>query len=346
MSLHPAVEKLISASNVIVFENGEVVHKELDEDIYFDTLKNARTLNVVEKNEGLILKRNEKILNYNSTNENGYVLYFKDNLRTDIQVIHTYNGNGTTNERLFVCAAKFAEVNYFENKVSIDVSNHEVVNDTEILILDSANVTYTTFNDLTSGVNHKYNRVSEVRKDASLNFAQSELSDSNNVEYLITDLVESGSNSDSNLICVGTKKQENKFVVRTNNLAPHTVGNITNHGVVLDTSTIIFDGIGFIEKGMNSANAQQESRLLVFGEGGKAVANPELLIDEYDVMAGHAASIGKIDEENLYYLMSRGVDRETAEKLIVYGFLTPVVAHLEDEKLIQQFEANLNRKLA
>ncbi len=62
-------------------------------------------------------------------------------------------------------------------------------------------------------------------------------------------------------------------------------------------------------------------------------ANPWLVIDEYDCMASHGASIGAIDEEELYYLMSRGLTRENSERLIVEGFIHPFINELKDESV-------------
>ena len=66
-------------------------------------------------------------------------------------------------------------------------------------------------------------------------------------------------------------------------------------------------------------------------------ANPLLLIDEYDVEASHGAAIGKIDEEQLYYLMSRGLTLKVAESLIISGFLSPVLNILSTDALKQDF---------
>ena len=57
-------------------------------------------------------------------------------------------------------------------------------------------------------------------------------------------------------------------------------------------------------------------------------ANPILLIDEDDVKAGHAASVGQVNPEQVYYLMSRGITRRKRRSLIIYGFLAPVVSEI------------------
>ena len=83
----------------------------------------------------------------------------------------------------------------------------------------------------------------------------------------------------------------------------------------------IFNGIGKIEHGASKSNAVQESRVLMLSEKARGDANPILLIDEDDVTAGHAASVGRVDPIQLYYLMSRGIPKKEAERLIIHGFL-------------------------
>ena len=65
-------------------------------------------------------------------------------------------------------------------------------------------------------------------------------------------------------------------------------------------------------------------------------ANPILLIDEDDVTAGHAASVGRVDPIQLFYLMSRGISQKEAERLVIHGFLAPVVTALPIESVKRQ----------
>lgn len=74
-------------------------------------------------------------------------------------------------------------------------------------------------------------------------------------------------------------------------------------------------------------------------------ANPILLIDEDDVKAGHAASVGQVNVEQVYYLMSRGITKQNAERLIIHGFLAPVVSEIPIEAVQEQLQRLLERKL-
>jgi Fe-S cluster assembly protein SufD len=74
-------------------------------------------------------------------------------------------------------------------------------------------------------------------------------------------------------------------------------------------------------------------------------ANPILLIDEDDVKAGHAASVGQVNPDQIYYLMSRGISKEEAQRLVIYGFLAPVVSEIPMEKVQSQLQSFVERKL-
>src|SRR5699024_12600025 len=99
----------------------------------------------------------------------------------------------------------------------------------------------------------------------------------------------------------------------------------TRRSSELEKTTAIYNAIEKIEDGATRANAEQESRVLMLSKGARVDANPILLIDEDDVTAGHAASVGRIDELQMYYLQSRGITPDEAKRLIIHGFLAPVV---------------------
>jgi Fe-S cluster assembly protein SufD len=73
--------------------------------------------------------------------------------------------------------------------------------------------------------------------------------------------------------------------------------------------------------------------------------NPILLIDEYDVKAGHGATVGKIEEQQLYYLQSRGLTKAEAEKLIIKGYIKPILDEMHDQALIERLEQTIYERI-
>ena len=148
-----------------------------------------------------------------------------------------------------------------------------------------------------------------------------------------------------NVIGISTGRQVQGIDTRVTNYAPHSVGHILQHGVILDKSTLTFNGIGHIIKGAKFADAQQESRVLMLSEGGRGDANPILLIDENEVTAGHAASVGQVDDEQLFYLTSRGISEAEAKRLVIRGFLGAVIRSIPSSSLQKELVDMIEQKL-
>ena len=105
----------------------------------------------------------------------------------------------------------------------------------------------------------------------------------------------------------------------------HTRSGIHNFGVVQGSGHGFFATRGRIAEGASGTTCRQEGRFLTLSPLAEAHSYPVLLIDDYDVQAGHAATVGGLDDETLYYLQSRGLPREEAERLVTTGFLSPAI---------------------
>lgn len=104
--------------------------------------------------------------------------------------------------------------------------------------------------------------------------------------------------------------------------APHTRANTTLRGVGDDHAVVRFVGRIIIDEDCGDSNSFLTERILLLSDTAKAEAVPDLEIKTDDVKCSHAASISRIPEEHLFYVMSRGIPRKEAEDLIIEGFLT------------------------
>jgi Fe-S cluster assembly scaffold protein SufB len=118
------------------------------------------------------------------------------------------------------------------------------------------------------------------------------------------------------------KGQENTEVsVVIRHTAPNTQASTILHGVASDQAMIKFVGRILIEPKCGNINSFLTERVLLLSDEAKAECVPDLEIESDDVKCSHAASISRIPEEQLFYLMSRGISRKHSENLIVDGFL-------------------------
>ena len=108
--------------------------------------------------------------------------------------------------------------------------------------------------------------------------------------------------------------------------APNTYGNTLIKGALKDASRATLKGLIKIDKGANGSDDLLTERVLLLSPKARAEADPMLEIDANEVKATHAASISRINREQMYYLQARGIGKETAQQLIVEGFLEEVKA--------------------
>lgn len=118
------------------------------------------------------------------------------------------------------------------------------------------------------------------------------------------------------------------YNLKLNHNAKNTISNVINSGVNIKGS-IDFNVTGFVPNGCTDCELNQNNRIVTFNDN-LCKIEPVLLIDENDVVANHAALIGKFDEDELFYLNSRGIDYDSAITLLVKGFL---LDNLKDERL-------------
>jgi Fe-S cluster assembly protein SufD len=185
--------------------------------------------------------------------------------------------------------------------------------------------------------NVDYNDHVSLYKDSSCLVGYGELSEGSLSASYHYDLLEEGANVKVRMAALSKGEDKKNYEVTIQHLNPHTYGQMDNYGVVLDKATLSIDGIGTITKGQYGSESHQTNKIIVFDENCYAQANPYLYIDEYDVKASHAAAVGKMDEEHLFYLQSRGLSKKASMKLITYGYLKPVCDIIDNEVLKERF---------
>lgn len=256
------------------------------------------------------------------------------------------NDQASLFNHVLVVAEESAAVTYVENYVStVEEAKGQANIIAEVIVGDNAQVTYGAVDVLAKGFNTYVNRRAHVKRDGKMDWALGLMNDSNTIAENITHLVGDNSNGETKMVVVGRGEQKQNFTTEVRHWGKDSAGHILKHGVMKESAQSIFNGIGKIEHGATRADAQQESRVLMLSEKARGDANPILLIDEDDVTAGHAASVGRVDPLQLYYLMSRGITKEEAERLVIHGFLAPVVTQLPIEGVKKQLTEVIERKV-
>lgn len=118
--------------------------------------------------------------------------------------------------------------------------------------------------------------------------------------------------------------------------APETESKIILRGLVTGRAAVNVHGNVLIKKGARGTNTHFEAKALLLSPQARCEIVPALEIDENQVRASHSTYVGKLDEEELFYLQSRGIARETAESMLIRSFLNPVTRMFSDKQL-QEF---------
>ena len=137
---------------------------------------------------------------------------------------------------------------------------------------------------------------------------------------------------DWKLASLSLNKDNKEFDVSVYHNAINTYAQMDNYGVCRDEGKLIFSGICKIVNGSHGSKAHQNAKIMVFDELSNGVAKPILKIDENDIEASHAAVVGKINDEHIFYLTSRGLSEDEAKRIITLGYLKPILKGFDDEE--------------
>ncbi|WP_186578168.1 Fe-S cluster assembly protein SufD [Aquibacillus kalidii] len=247
---------------------------------------------------------------------------------------------------VIVVAEENSSVTYVENYISHNQDEEAVANIvTEVIAHDNASVSFGAVDNFAKGTTVYVNRRGIAYRDAKIEWALGQMNDGNTASENITHLIGDNSVSQAKAVTVGRGNQIQNLTAKIVNFGLNSDGYILQHGVMKDSASSVFNGIGKIEHGASKSNAEQESRVLMLSKDARGDANPILLIDEDDVTAGHAASVGRVDPIQLYYLMSRGISKQEAERLIIHGFLAPVVNEIPIQSVKDQLTKVIEGKV-
>ncbi|WP_027964333.1 Fe-S cluster assembly protein SufD [Halalkalibacillus halophilus] len=346
-------------NNLIIVRNNDVAYASLedslkDQGVIFTDIFTAMNehSDLVQKHfmqEGVKVDENKMTARHAALLNSGIFLYVPKKVVVEqpIQVIFWQEDQEAAffNHVLLV-AEEQSEVTYVENYVSENDEEETVANIvSEVFAHDASKVSYGAVDHFAKGTTSYVNRRGTVGRDATLEWALGQMNDGNTISENITNLMGENALSHAKAVSVGRGNQAQDFTANIRHFGKASEGYILQHGVMKDQSSAIFNGIGKIEHGASKSNAEQESRVLMLSEGARGDANPILLIDEDDVTAGHAASVGRVDPLQLFYLMSRGISQHEAERLVIHGFLDPVVREIPIKTVQKQLREVIEGKV-
>jgi Fe-S cluster assembly protein SufD len=231
---------------------------------------------------------------------------------------------------------------YFSISNDLDGYFNPVV---ELVVGEGAHVEYLCAQDLSERTWILGNQRARVAADASLHWIGLGFGSGQGKLRMETDLQGQGASARVTGAFVGHGSQHIDYDTTQEHAAAHTTSDLAFRGILRDRATSVWSGMIKVDPQAQRTDAFQESRNLLLSDGAHADAIPGLEIEANDVRCTHAATVARIDEDQLFYLRTRGLERAEAERLLVGGFLGVVAGRLEGSALHDAVAAALEREL-
>ncbi len=255
-------------------------------------------------------------------------------------------GGTATFTRILVVAEANSQVSFVDEMLSPDFDEITLANTVvELFSHAGAQIQYVSLQCMGRGGFHLANQRTLAQRDSTLDTLNVALGGSVGRVDLNARLLGPGANSDMLGLYFGDEDQHFDFNTSQDHVAPNAHSDLLYKGALDDAARGVFRGIIRVHKGAQRTDAYQTNRNLILSERAIATSLPNLEIEADDVRCSHGATVGQLDAEALFYLMSRGLNREQAERLVVMGFLGEVLDRLPlggvSEKVTKAIRAKL-----
>lgn len=234
--------------------------------------------------------------------------------------------------RTLIVVGRNARAAFIDETASEGAGRAFVSGAVEIIVGDGAKVEYYSINRWGDGV-YKFNTVRAVLgRDAEFVAVAAGVGSKLTKMRIDAEMPKSGARTELLGVTFGNNAQHFDYNTLQNHVGDHTVSDLQFKAALTDSASLVWYGITRINPGAGGSEANQTSRNLLLSEHAKAAPIPILEIEAHDVSkCSHGATAGPVDENELFYLESRGIPRATAEQMLVEGFFADVTDRIPNE---------------
>jgi Fe-S cluster assembly protein SufD len=359
--IRSAIEEGYEAAGRIVLANGEVVYHEFDlslaeQGVIFTDLSTAvrEYPELVQQYLGseAVPPSNSKFAALNSALWRGGVfLYLPKGVAVDqhkpFQTALILDGQGTVIlPRILIVAEESSEATFIEEAVSHGAHEHAMnVGVVEVYANENAQLRYVDVQNWGEDVYNFNVKRSVGQADSNVIWETGQLGGQLTKTYFDSVLVGNGSNMEFNGVYFMEGKQHLDIDCLIHHIGVATGGDLLLHGAVKDNSRSVFTGLIKIDPTGQQTNSYLKNENLMLDKTARTDSIPSLEIEANDVRASHGATIGKIDEEYVFYLQSRGIPRKTAVRMVVEGFFHRVFDRMYNERVREKLYNVVSAKI-
>ena len=239
-------------------------------------------------------------------------------------------------ERTLIIAEPGSKVHYVEGCTAPIYSSdslHSAV--VEIIVKPGANVRYTTIQNWSNNVYNLVTKRAAAYSDAVMSWVDGNLGSKLTMKYPSVYLMEPGAHGEVLSLAFAGQGQHQDAGAKMVHAAPHTTSVITSKSLAIDGGRTSYRGLVKVYEGANGCRSNVRCDALMLDDRSRSDTYPYMEIDENRVEIGHEATVSKVGEEKLFYLMSRGLTEQEATKMIVNGFVEPIVKELPMEYAVE-----------
>lgn len=239
-------------------------------------------------------------------------------------------------ERTLIIVDEGAYVHYVEGCTAPTYSSdslHSAV--VEIIVKKNARCRYTTIQNWSTNVYNLVTKRTAVYENGTMEWVDGNLGSKVTMKYPAVYLMEPGAHGEVLSIAFAGKGQQLDAGGKVVHGAPHTTSKITSKSISKGGGRASYRGLLKVYKGAHHSKSNVVCDALLIDDQSRSDTYPVIEIDEDEVDIGHEASVSKVGEDQLFYLMSRGLSEEQAASMVVGGFIEPLVKELPMEYAIE-----------
>ncbi len=279
---------------------------------------------------------------------NGIFLYVPRDLEVSLplRAVIGLHGAPTDFSRILIVVEPGAQVTFIDERLADDALGAAFHNGTvEVYLKENARLTYIA---LQNWGRYMWNFTHErafVDRDSTLDWVVVGMGSGVTKTFLEVALIGRGATAYMSGVFFFDGQQHADYDTEQDHIAPHTKSDLLYKVALKDRARSVWQGMIRAHPGAQKTDAYQANRNLILSPHARADSIPGLEIMANDLRCTHGATVGQINDEELFYLMSRGLSRPVATRLIVEGFFAPVLDRIPVPDIRRQANALIHRKL-
>ncbi len=257
-----------------------------------------------------------------------------------VRILHLYDEEGLLDAfYLLVVAGRLSRVEVIQEVHSVTLEDPAlVVHGVDVIVGEGAQVTVSSLQNLQGNAYAAQFRYARTAKDARVQFAAATLGSRKAFIRTLLDIHGEGSQNNYTELFQLMDHQVVDVYAELNHAVPAAQGELLSQAVLSEQARKVFEGMIRIRPGAQKSNAFQADHNLMLSSTARADSIPSLEIQADDVRATHSATVGKLDEEKLFYLRSRGLTPREARFLMAMGFFGPTLSRMPSETFRRRVE--------